>query len=174
MKVYVRKATILDLDQIEKIIEDGKRYLQAQGSPQWQNGYGPTREKIQADIERKESYVMLVEGVIAGVAALVSGVDPVYTAISGGSWQENSAESYLSVHRVAFNQELRGQGYAKLFMQLLVTVAATIGCRDLRIDTHEMNQIMQKVILGAGFTYQGEIEFPMPNGERRAYQIILE
>ncbi len=38
---------------------------------QWQNGQKPTKETILNDIERKESYVLIVEDQIAGTAALV-------------------------------------------------------------------------------------------------------
>lgn len=174
MKVHVRKAVPQDLGMIEKIIADGKQYLAQQGSPQWQNGFGPTRKKLQQDIEKQESYVLIVDGMIAATAALVSGVDPVYSGIYDGTWQENSKENYISLHRIAFNQELRGKGLGKLFLQLLITVGATLGYQDLRIDTHEMNNIMQKVITSSGFSYQGEVRFPIPNGERKAYQIILD
>ena len=45
---------------------------------------------------------------------------------------------------------------------------------DIRIDTHAVNAIMQHVITKLGFTYQGMIMLPIANGERKAYQLILD
>ena len=40
-----RKATLLDLDEIMTIIEDGRAFLKLQNSGQWQDG-DPNRENI--------------------------------------------------------------------------------------------------------------------------------
>lgn len=37
--IYLRKATIKDLDPIWQIIQSGKQYLKQQGIDQWQNHY---------------------------------------------------------------------------------------------------------------------------------------
>lgn len=173
MKIYIRPATTEDLDAMEEIINQAKAYLAEQGSPQWQNGYGPNREKMAADIANGESYVLIADDKVAGVSALMAGTDPVYTSIKEGTWEEKYPE-YLSIHKIAVDQGIRGQGISKLFLQLLITVGRTIGYRDLRIDTHEMNTIMQKVILSVGFNYRGIVTFPIPDGERKSYQILLD
>jgi RimJ/RimL family protein N-acetyltransferase len=56
-------------------------------------------------------------------------------------------------------------------MRGLIETAEGIGYRDIRIDTHPLNEIMQKVILRAGFIYRGMVEFAIPDGKRRAYQL---
>ena len=45
-----------------------------------------SREKIKEDINQQESYLLLYDDQIAASAALVKGVDPLYTAIIEGSW----------------------------------------------------------------------------------------
>lgn len=173
MKIYIRPALNDDLDAMEKIINQARDYLAEQGSPQWQKGFGPTREKMAKDIENEESYVLIVEDKVAGVSALMAGIDPVYTNIQNGTWDERYPE-YLSIHKIAVDTGIRGQGISKLFLQLLITVGRTKGYRDLRIDTHEMNTIMQKVILSVGFNYRGIVTFPIPDGERKSYQLLLD
>lgn len=41
------------------------------------------------------------------------------------------------------------------------------GYRDFRVDTHEVNQIMQHVFEREGFIYRGQV---IIDGLRRAYQ----
>lgn len=160
-----------DVDCILTIIQDGKQYLKDQGLPQWQNGTAPKQESIVRDIEKGEGYVLLYKTQICGYAALVSGVDEYYTRISEGRWDGEYAE-YVSIHRVAVSVNIRGQGLAKTFMHSLVAEAQRLGNHDIRIDTYPDNEIMKKVISDSGFIYRGMIEFPIPNGERNAYQLL--
>ncbi len=74
--IQFRKATLSDLPEMMALFEMGIQSLKKQGSPQWQNGYGPTREKIKEDINQQESYLLLYDDQIAASAALVKGVDP--------------------------------------------------------------------------------------------------
>ncbi|MDH6364041.1 GNAT superfamily N-acetyltransferase [Enterococcus sp. PF1-24] len=171
--LYVRKATLADLAKMEEIIQSATAFLAEQGSPQWQNGYGPNVTDLQLDIQRGESYVLILDGQVVGVSALVTGVDPIYTAITEGTWDETYKE-YLSIHRIAFDLSIRGQGLAKTFLQLLITVGRQLGYHDIRIDTYPRNALMEKAIYASGFTYQGMVKFNIPEGERKAYQVVID
>ncbi len=105
--MYIRQTRKEEVKEVVEIINAAADFIASQGSPQWQNGQKPTKETILNDIERKESYVLIVEDQIAGTAALVSGVDPVYTKIDG-SWKESTGP-YLSIHRVALAESTRGK-----------------------------------------------------------------
>ncbi|KAF1296927.1 GCN5 family acetyltransferase [Enterococcus sp. JM4C] len=168
----LRRAEKADCPEIMKIIQQAKAFLAHQGSPQWQNGYGPTEEAILKDIEKGESYVLVVDNQIVGTAALVSGIDPVYTAITEGNWQTTDT-AYLSIHRVAIDGTIRGRGLAKELLTGLIQEASAMGIHDIRIDTYPKNEPMEKAIFASGFTYQGEVEFPIPHGERKAYQYLV-
>lgn len=102
--------------------------------------------------------------------ALITGVDPVYTAIAG-DWQ--GFGPYLSLHRVAISGSHRGQGLAGKLLQAAVKEGSLLGYHDFRIDTYPLNERMEKTIFAAGFTYRGMIEFPIPNGTRKAYQLLV-
>lgn len=171
MGIYLRRTQTEELDQVMAIIEEAKEYLAQQQSPQWQNGYGPTKEMIMEDITRKESYVLLLDDTIVGTAALVSGIDPVYENIEG-AWVQCDT-SYLSIHRVALNQTIRGKKLAKQLLEHLQTLAAFQEIKDIRIDTFPENKPMEGAIFSAGFVYQGMVHFPIPHGERKAYQKLL-
>lgn len=164
-----QQATLSDLPRLTKIMSEAIELLKKQGSPQWQNGYGPTAEKLTEDIQNHRTYILKTsDGEIAGTIALIPGVDPTYTAITKGEWQGNA--EYLAIHRVAINQQFRGQKIAAQLLNSAIHEAAKFGIRDLRIDTHELNIGMQKVIKESGFHYCGVVQFPIPNGERLAYQ----
>ncbi len=200
-KFMLRKVKPEDLDAVEIILAQGREFLRGQGLPQWQDGYGPGREDAAVDISRGEGFALVnaENGKICGYAALVKGEDEYYTAIRGlnrrvtparedgentgggredgenaglGIWDETWPE-YISVHRLALSAETRGKGAAKIFMAELILEAARQGFRDIRVDTYEGNLIMRRVIEGAGFVLKGEIEFPFPNGERLAYQLLV-
>ena len=167
----IRRAEINDTERILSVLESGRIFLQSQGLSQWQDGYGPD-QYVEEDIANSWGYVLLSQDdIICGYAALVEGVDECYTNIKDGCW-DNSHRKYISIHGVAIDADFRGKNFAILFMRGLIEIAGGIGYRDIRIDTHPLNQIMQKVILRAGFVYRGMVEFDMPDGKRKAYQLI--
>ncbi|EOL43803.1 hypothetical protein RV11_GL002248 [Enterococcus phoeniculicola] len=168
MEISLRKAKKADCEKIMQLIEQAKEFLKQQGSPQWQKGHGPKKETILRDIEKEESYLLIADNQIVGTAALVSGIDPVYTAITG-TWKKTDT-AYVSIHRVAIDGTIRGNRLAKQLLNGLVSIAKKEGIKDVRIDTYPANVIMEKAIFSSGFTYQGMIEFPIPDGERKAYQ----
>lgn len=162
-----RQATLEDLPALMEIVQDAIKILCQQGSPQWQNGYGPNEEKLRNDIEAKVMFVLEDVSILA-MGALIPGVDPVYTAIQDGQWEGHA--SYLSIHRIAVAKQSSGKGLAKSLLIHLVNEGHRQGVRDVRIDTHELNIGMQRAILATGFHYRGIVYFPIPDGKRYAYQ----
>ena len=166
----IRIAEANDIEKILSVLESGRKFLKSQGLSQWQGGYGPGPH-VQRDIANHWGYVLVSEeNLICGYAALVEGVDECYENIKGGSW-DHSHEKYISIHAVAIDADFRGKGFAEVFMHRLIETAQSMGYRDIRIDTHPLNEIMQKVILRAGFVYRGMVEFDMPDGKRKGYQL---
>ena len=53
----LRKTKLEELEQVMKIIEDGRTFLKEQGINQWQHGE-PSRETIINDINEGISYVL--------------------------------------------------------------------------------------------------------------------
>lgn len=166
----LQKATLADLPALMQLFDQGIAALAAQGSPQWQNGYGPSEAKVSADILNGESYLLTCGGEIAAAAALISGVDPVYTAIDG-EWLGEGP--YVSIHRVVVDPRFKGQRLSAKLLQALEEVAQNNGIYDLRIDTYQANIAMQRNITAAGYKFCGHIEFPIPDGARLAYQKLL-
>jgi GNAT superfamily N-acetyltransferase len=167
--INIRRAKANDIEKILAVLESGRVFLQSQGLSQWQGGHGPS-QRVEKEIANNWGYVFVLQEDICGYAALVEGVDECYTNIKEGCW-DSSCEKYISIHGVAICDEFRGKGFAGLFMRQLIETVQGMGYCDIRIDTHPLNEIMQKVILRAGFVYRGMVEFNIPDGERRAYQL---
>ncbi len=56
----------------------------------------PKETQIKEDIAKGESYVLVKDGKIAASAALVSGDDPVYNAITGAGWDGNGPYPFIA------------------------------------------------------------------------------
>lgn len=171
---YLRLATPEDLPAITGIIEEAKAYLKEQGIDQWQGAY-PAANHLEQDIKDQLTYVLMVGDEIAGTAALWLGIDPMYLHIEGGEWINGPEARYSAIHRVAVSSKFRGQRLSEKMISGLLTIARSLGYKDVRVDTHPENKGMQHVITSNGFDYKGIIHMEDgDNSERYAYQIILK
>ena len=168
---YTRQARSSDIDDIYRIIQQAVAYLGSQNSPQWQGSAEPRREEFEEDIQQGTMYVLIHDHKVAGVGKLVPGPEKAYEEIDG-SWLGNEAQ-YMTLHRIAIDAEVRGQGLAHQLIHDLVLLSLDHGYRDIRIDTHEMNKGMQKTVKKADFDYRGHVQMPVPNGDRLAFQLLL-
>ena len=168
----IRLAKPADIDTVEAIMDDARKYLGSQGLPQWQDGYGPNRAALDDDVKLGRGYVLEIDGAVHGYAAIQHGPDDSYEALANGSWN-GPGGPYIVVHRVMIGQAKRGQRIGAAFMNMLAEEARRLGCKDIRIDTHPGNVIMKKVITDSGFVQCGDIMMNIPNGERVAYQRML-
>lgn len=164
-----RLSTIEDVPEIGVIVNQAKKYLKEQGSPQWQNGHEPHAAVIREDIKKKASYVLTLNGEIVGTVALIAEKDTIYEAIDG-KWQGNGP--YVSLHHVAVSQNYRGKGLGKTLLASAIQQAQLLGFEDIRIDTYPANQPMLTLINKLGFVYCGMICFPFEHGERKAFQLL--
>ncbi|ANZ57620.1 GNAT family N-acetyltransferase [Fructilactobacillus lindneri] len=170
---YVRKSTEKDLPAISKIINAGRGFLKEQGINQWQGTY-PSQADIKRDIDNGISYVLDIDGKVAGSATLHLGIDPDYLEMEEGEWKNGSEAHYSAIHRVSVSHEYRGQGLAYKLISGLLTISDLLGFKDVRIDTHPKNEGMQHIILASGFTRRGIIRTKAEDDDRYAYQIELQ
>lgn len=147
MDYRIRCAHMDDLPRIQEIYSSARAYMASHGNPNQWGTSRPEISKLINDISREELFVLIYDGVIHGVFALILGADPTYGEISQGQW--HSDRSYGTLHRVA------GDGSGGI---LRAAVAFAEKRADyLRIDTHENNLAMRKAILREGFVYCGVI-----------------
>lgn len=143
------------------IYERARAYMASVGNPhQWgKSGYS-SAALLQEDIARKRSFVV-VNGLGQVVATFVFeiGEDPTYNIIEG-AWL--NAEPYGVIHRLASSGQERG-------VARIVFAWCSSLIRNLRVDTHEQNFIMQHLFLSLGFVLCGTIYLP-DGSPRLAYQ----
>lgn len=159
----IRKAVTGDWEQILAIYQRARDYMRQTGNPnQWQTSR-PDPNTLAENIANGLLYVLEESGVLHGVFALISGADPTYNYIDG-NWLND--EPYAAIHRVASAGLRRG---------VLGDCLSWCGRRykNLRIDTHNDNRIMQHLLTKHGFTRCGIIY--LENGEPRiAYHRIAK
>ncbi|WP_048000352.1 GNAT family N-acetyltransferase [Lactiplantibacillus herbarum] len=172
MSKYIRQAVNADLPAMMAVIEQGKQALAADNIPQWQDGY-PEASDIQADIDAQLAWVLIVDGKLAGTAALLTTPDPNYAQIYHGSW-EQATTPYTSIHRIAIASGYHGQHLTDFYFSNLLTISYQLGFRQVRIDTHLLNKRMQYIITKTGFDYRGIVYMDNDaTDQRNAYQILL-
>lgn len=157
----IRRANIEDIKFIMPIYEAAKAKMRADGNMhQWSDKY-PDKETLLADIARGELYLACEDDDIYGVFMLSFSGEETYKEIQG-AWLND--EPYAVIHRIAS----LGKGRNLLKDAIDFAFAST---ENIRIDTHEDNNIMRTLLNKLGFTYTGIIHLKNDD-ERRAYQLV--
>lgn len=165
----VRRSEYEDINDILNIIDEGKSYFKSKGIDQWQKGY-PNRDVILHDIETKTSYVLVDSDKIIGTMRFAIEEDPDYGYIEG-KWL--SRDKYGVIHRIAVSNAQKGRGYASILIRHSLELCKQYGAHSLRIDTHEKNLSMQRLIHKNGFQECG-IVYIQKTEKRIAYEYVIE
>ena len=159
----IRTAQPSDWQDIMDIYANARRFMREAGNPtQWGNTF-PPEELIREDIRLGRGYVCEIDGRVQGVFAMIPGEDPTYRVIQG-AWLNDLP--YCAVHRVANRGEVKG-----VASQILTW--AFEQCGNIRIDTHDDNLPMQRVLEKNGFVKCGRIWIE-DGTPRIAYQKTVE
>ncbi len=169
----IRQATKKDLISLMLIFEEARGTIAALGINQWQDGY-PNETVIAEDIAIGRSYcVENADGKVCASFALIDDGEPTYDVITHGEWRTGDRKTgYLAIHRVAIAVASRGQGIAPAVMSFAQDYANRHGLTSLRIDTHEGNVVMRRMLEKNGFSLCGVIF--LQNGDPRvAYERLV-
>jgi len=160
MGYKIRKTRPEDRDRVLEIYSYARIFMAENGNPRQWGTTEPREALIDSDIEKQTGYVVTDGDEIVGCFALFDGPDPTYLRIYDGEWLND--DPYIVIHRVA------SSGAGGIFNAVL-EYCKTIN-RNIRIDTHRENRVMQHVVTKAGFKYCGTIY--IENGTpRMAYQL---
>ena len=159
--MYIRKATEEDIDVIMTVFDAAKLFMRKTGNDkQWVDGY-PSKELIQDNIRDDFFYVCLSdEQQIVGVFFYKEGNDITYDKIYDGAWLND--KPYGVVHRIASNGAQKR--IADFCLQWCIEK-----CKNIRIDTHRDNVVMQNVLKRNGYLRCGII-YLLNGAERIAFQ----
>ena len=169
----VRKATMHDSERIVGIYSEARGTIAALGINQWQDGY-PSLAVLTDDISCGCSFCVERDGDVVGTFALIDDGEPLYDRIFNGHWLSGDDYSgYVAMHRVAVAVSSRGGGVSGEIISYAEDHARSIGRTSLRIDTHEGNVVMRRMLEKNGFVHCGTIY--LANGDPRvAYEKILD
>ncbi|MGB5823776.1 MAG: GNAT family N-acetyltransferase [Proteocatella sp.] len=165
-----RKSVESDAERILEILGMGRNYLKLQGIDQWQDEY-PNLDTIYADIKEGVGYVGTIDDTVSGYLAIVFDIDVNYNKIYNGAWL--SDKPYGVVHRVAIDDNYRGQNIAYKMMDFAQMLALEKGIEIMKIDTHRDNTVMQKLISKMKYNYCGII-YVSDGTQRLAYEKSLK
>jgi len=166
------RAQKKDLFSIMSIIKDAQELLAGQNIDQWQNGY-PNKTIILKDIQNNQSYVVKSErGDVTATAMFSTRNEPTYSKIEG-RWMSPKQTKYGVIHRMAVSKNYRGQGMAKFIFNQCEQMLSEKKIPSMRIDTHEGNFGMQKLLKTTGYSYCGVIY--LENGDKRlAFEKLIQ
>ncbi len=164
--MIIRKALKTDIGRCLEIYADAREFMRANGNPdQWGNEY-PYEHLLCEDIELSRLYVADCDGSVEGVFLMESGPDETYLEIEG-EWLND--QPYFVIHRIASSGRVKGIVKKAVDFALKNT-------KNVRIDTHEKNLTMQKVLENLGFKYCGTIYVFAPwegRSPRMAYHLSV-
>ncbi|SHJ06010.1 Ribosomal protein S18 acetylase RimI [Clostridium cavendishii DSM 21758] len=149
-----RRAVETDVNNIMNIIKQAQAYFKAQGIDQWQDNY-PNIEIISDDIANKNSYVMAKDDIIVASAVVSFDGEKTYDNIYDGQWISNN--EYAVIHRIAVDNTYKGLGLSSQIMKNIEQLCLSKGIHSIKIDTHEENLSMQKMLKKNKFQYCGII-----------------
>ncbi len=162
----IRYGDIQNLNEYLKIYESAMKFMANSGNPnQWNKDHHPEKDKIIEHIKNNNYYEIYdpKTGEILAVFALIFGIDETYNEIEG-AWIND--EPYATIHMVAKKENAKGIFH-------VISNFAKARCKNVRIDTHKDNMVMQNAILNRGFKYCGIIHLNDKNhSPRMAYQFV--
>lgn len=164
-----RRTVEEDVNRVMEIIKQAQEYLKESNIDQWQNGY-PNLQIIKEDIKNGWSYVLLKDNDIVATAAISFDKEATYEQIYDGKWLSN--DDYAVIHRIAVDRNLKGLGLGAEIMKEAEKLMLARGVHSIKIDTHEHNISMQKLLKKNGFQYCGVI-FLEDHSKRVAFEKII-
>lgn len=118
------------------------------GNPTQWGQTNPPAERVEQDILEGKSYVCEKDGQVIAVFYYAVEEEPTYHKIYEGAWLSDTP--YGVLHRVAVSQQACGTGS-------FIAQWALKQHPHIRIDTHENNKAMRKMLEKNGFSYCGKI-----------------
>ncbi len=163
MEYSVRNAKAADLPRIEEIYAYARDFMVKTGNPNQWGKTNPPHAWLVDDIEKELLYVITEGETIHGVFYFYIGEDPTYGVIEDGAWKHENR--YGTIHRIA------SDGSGGILKTAVLFCAGMI--KNIRIDTHHDNVVMQKAVAKLGFERSGIIR--LANGDPRiAYELYIQ
>ena len=155
--MIIRRTVSEDIPAVMQIYAEARAFMRENGNPtQWKDGT-PPQKLIKRDIRDEKSYVCADNfNNILAVFYFSVEREPVYESIDG-AWLDGN--SFGVIHRIAKSRNAP-KGVGSFCINWCFGQHANI-----KIDTHENNVPMRKLLDNLGFIYCGIVRYP--DGETR-------
>lgn len=172
-QMIYRPANLSDLPRLWDMASKAIEYFRLQGIRQWQKGE-PNPDTIREAVSKGEVRVLSQGDQAVAMISVVPGPEINYQSIEG-AWLNDAP--YYAFHRVCVDFDRKGQGLAGLLFSRSQEYVQSLGCTNIRIDTHPDNRSMQRALAKSGFQYCGRLilrQGSEAGDPRLAYQKILD
>ena len=171
----IRDFVIEDFDQLFAIYKDAVEKFKIEGTFQWKEGY-PSIADFNEDYNNHQILVCEYNDgevrKVCGAITLIFENEPDYEP--GYDVQWINRDPYLTIHRVAVKKEFYGKGVASRLFNKAFELCKEKGYYNIKIDTHEQNYDMKKLLDRLGFKKCGIIKLRKKGEFREAFQKVLE
>ena len=164
-----------DVPAIAALFDAARISMAALGIDQWQNGV-PCADNAAEDVMLGIGRVAEEEGAVVAAYSFLTDGERDYDTIYEGKWLTEHTP-YAAVHRVTVAQHLRGSGVSTQMMEQIFAEARAGGFSSVRIDTHEGNIPMRRMLEKHGFVYCGIVYLhggPDDGAKRVGYEKVWE
>lgn len=166
-KFKIRLSKKSDIENLLKLKDSAIEYQKEQNTLQWSKDY-PNENDFLLDIEKKQGYIYEKGNKIFAYCALCYGIDEMYLEFFDGNIEHE--KPYSVIHRVMVDKNEMNQGIASEFLEKIIKISYKNSRFITRIDTHENNIGMNKVIEKLNFKYIAKV-FAPDRSERKVFQI---
>lgn len=162
--MQIRKTKPEDIERIMELYEDARVFMRENGNPTQWGTTEPERTRIEQDIKDGNSYVCTDGECVIGTFFFNVMEEPTYAKIYEGVWKDDTA--YGVIHRITADRARHG------IASFCLGWALRKAGGHLRIDTHEDNKVMRRVLEKNGFAYRGII-YAADGTKRLAYELTV-
>ena len=158
-----------DSKEIKTLTESCAVAMQQKDIFQWNEHY-PSLEKLEADVQKKELYVLKEDEEVKGIIVLTNLMDEEYIPIE---WLTESGNN-LYIHRLATHPDVWGKGCGQALMNFAEDFAREQGFISVRLDTFSQNKRNQRFYESRGYQKLGDIFFPKQSEHSfHCYELVL-
>ena len=149
------KASIENLEEVNKIMNDIKEEMRNENNPQWGSTEAdyPSKERLKEDIDNNRMYIYVEDNTIKGILSIVED-DGEYEELI-----ENSHEPAYILHRLAIPKQYRNNNIATKLMNFAEEKAKENNVKVLKSDTEVCNTKMNSLFIKKGYKYIGKFSW---------------
>ena len=150
--IEIRKAVLLDLEQIEFLYNDLCDYLEVhENYPGWKKGVYPTREDAEKGIREESLFVVEKENKIVGTFILSHKPEDGYKNVT---WlTENDYSRIYVLYTFAVHPGYLQQGFGMEILKYVEKLAEKEHCISIRLDVAKGNIPAEKLYQKNGYKF---------------------